>query len=400
MNNLLLVSEFYTPSTAATAQLAAQLNSGLLAADIKTILLTSSPVHQSLDQEIHSSFLHGKTPSSNSIISKLRKALSFFVFALVQSFRLRARYGGLLIFSNPPFIGLIGVIVCVLLKKKYIFILQDVFPRSAVLAGIIPKNGLLYRLWWLVTYLTTYHSVATVVLSNDMKRRCISEFGSRTSYRVIHNWSVCPPKPYQPTFVTRTECLTTEPNRHQELTVQYSGNFGILHDILTILEAARLTKNYPITYQFIGAGQKTKLISEYRNTFNLRNIMLKPPVPLADLSTSISSSDLCFISLIPGSEDTVAPSKYYGVISAAKPVILISSNPNYLSRDILRTRSGFVISCGDSPTLATTLIGLLGKKALIGEMSFNALHLYHSNYSFQKSLDQYICAVQELLDLV
>ena len=47
---------------------------------------------------------------------------------------------------------------------------------------------------------------------------------------------------------------------NEKFIIQYSGNFGRMHDITTILKTAKLIKNKNIIFLFIGNGSKRKEI--------------------------------------------------------------------------------------------------------------------------------------------
>ena len=45
----------------------------------------------------------------------------------------------ILIASNPPYIGIVGILFKFACRGKYYFLLQDIFPESAEIAGILGK---------------------------------------------------------------------------------------------------------------------------------------------------------------------------------------------------------------------------------------------------------------------
>ena len=72
--------------------------------------------------------------SSKSILGKLISYLFFLVGALSYVIFKVNKKDSLLISSNPPYSGIIGIVFKLLKGGKYYFLLQDVFPESAILS--------------------------------------------------------------------------------------------------------------------------------------------------------------------------------------------------------------------------------------------------------------------------
>ena len=94
----------------------------------------------------------------------------------------------MLIVSNPPFIGVIGPLLKWLRRLSYVFLFQDLFPRSAVLSGVLPRQGLATQAWHGLMQMVCEHSAATVVLNQSMARRLAGETSKSLPFRVNHNW--------------------------------------------------------------------------------------------------------------------------------------------------------------------------------------------------------------------
>jgi len=177
--------------------------------------------------------------------------------------------------------------------------------------------------------------------------------------------------------------------QHVPVRLQYSGNHGRLHDIITILEAARVLADKPILFQFIGGGPKYHYIQEYISHFNLSNVTLLPYQSRDSLERLFSSCDASFVSLMPGAEDTVAPSKLYGILASAKPVILLSRNNNHLADLLCSSNAGYVVEPGDVNTLVQLLSSLVGNQADLIAKSHSAYKLYLSSFQKEQAVTMY-----------
>ena len=380
---LIILTEHFAPSTGATAQLISDLADDLHQKGVSLRVLTSTPGHHHSQYPVlRFSISKG---SSVGIAKKIIDGLFFFYGASLWLLANTHRRHSLLIISNPPFIGLIGVLLSAVKHIRYTFLFQDIFPRSASLTGILPSRGPLVSLWRSLLKLVLSRSQVNIVLSRAMAERCLQDFGPDLRLSSIPNWAVLPPHSTPKTDST----LAAEWGLLNTFTVQYSGNLGRLHEIMTILEAARMLQEYPIKFVFVGTGAKSTQLHYYRDTFKLANILTKPFQPRSMLKDSISACDLSIVSLIPGAEDTVSPSKLYGILASSRPVLLISNPDSELASIVQSFQCGVVVSQGDVTGLCQVLLALKDDPQLVSEMGNNARHLYDHHYGRSLSTSKY-----------
>lgn len=385
--HIFILTEHFSPSTGATAQLVHDIATGLISRGLLVTVITSTPSACKADT-VGLSVVRLVTSSSSSIniLSKLSSGLLFSIKAFLWLLLNLKPANRLLIVSNPPFIAGLGPLLLYTRSIHYYFLLQDLFPLSAELTGVLPSKGPISSFWRRLIRFSCLYSSRVVLLSEGMKSRAIQEYGLQaSSIQVIHNWSVVKPNYSQKS----SNPLIKEWDLANKFIVQYSGNFGRLHDLLTLLEAARLLSHHPIQFVFIGGGSKLQQIQAYCKFFKLSNISLYPYQPRESLSLSLSAADISAVTLIPGSEDVVAPSKYYGIIASARPVLLISNQTTPFAREIIENNIGLVVSPGDSSTLARNLIELSCDQNYLSRLSENSYNYYISNYGATKSIDKY-----------
>lgn len=380
---LIILTEHFAPSTGATAQLVSDLADDLYSMGVSLRVITSTPGSCCTPFPVNRISLTAANPAS--ILHKSFNGLLFFFGSILWLLSYCPANQGILIVSNPPFLGLVGVILSLLKRARYIFLFQDVFPRSASLAGILPARGPLISLWRYILRLVLSRSHDNVVLSAAMQSRCRQEFGQDIPLTNIPNWAVVPVQ----TQPKSQSTLAANWAIDRSFTVQYSGNFGRVHEILTILEAARLLQGYPCKFLFIGSGAKTNQILTYCKTFSLKNVIVKSYQPRTLLSDSLAACDISIVSLVPGAEDTVAPSKYYGILASSRPVLLISNPDSEIALEIIRSQSGVVISPGDVLGFCDAIIELASNPDLILSMGTNARGLYEKCYGRSKSAVNY-----------
>lgn len=379
----LVITEHFKPSNGATAQLITDLVVGLKSLNHDTIVLTSTP-QSNQNPESNVIRLQHQSTVTTSIYYKALSGNIFLFKSFLWAVQNRMSFDNVLIVSNPPYSGIIGILLKLLLGKRYYFLFQDIFPRSAVLAGILPARGPLLFAINALMRLICEHSQCVILLSSDMQRRCQRDFGNNYNSTIISNWSIPKPVPFVSTQSSKLPNLNRLP-----ILLQYSGNHGRLHDIITILEAARLLKDQPILFEFIGGGPKYHYAYHYIHRYNLSNVVRKPYQDRDSLEALISSSDASFVSLMPGAEDTIAPSKLYGILACSKPVILLSSPTSDLAQLVLSSNSGYVVEPGDVPAMVKLLISLVSCHNDLSAKSQSAYKLYMSSFQKQDSIAQY-----------
>lgn len=392
-SNLTIISQHFQPSTAATAQLITDLASGLAFKGHEVQVITATPNRGEDLPELHTFRSPYSFPENTNILSKSFNGLIFVVWSLFVSITRRRNNEVLLVLSNPPFIGIVGLIMRLLLRVKYVFVLQDIFPRSAQLTGVLPARGPVSNAWVFVIKQVCKYSHKTIVLSHAMRSRCLSQFQLPSNQvSVIHNWAVEQALP----IVKTQNPIAREWNVNNTFTIQYSGNFGRLHEIITLLETARLLEAENFHFLFVGGGAKKAQICSYIQYYGLTNVSLHPYQDRSRLPFSLGACDVSAIGLIPGSEDTVAPSKLYGIISSGKPVLLLARHSTEIAQLIKANECGIVLDPGDPVGLAESLRYLIRNPEILQRLSVNARKTYSQYFGIDKSLHSYHVLISEL----
>lgn len=389
---LIIVSEHYAPSTAATGQLIDDLSCALANLSIQTVVITATPgpsVHNGIPV-IRTSILSVGQLRKTGILFKAVTGSAFFVETLIWLFLHSSSRDQLLLVSNPPFIGIIGILAKYLKRVQYTFLFQDLFPHSAQLAGILPSQGPLIAIFNLLQKLVCYESKSTVVLSEDMREKVRRSYAAKAAINVIHNWA---PLNHNISKRSPANPYSSQRSTNINLCLLYSGNFGRLHDILIVLEAARLTTQHSIHYHFVGGGSKSRLIHDYITKLSMSNVFQEGYVSRADLSLSLQDCHLAVVSLLSGAEHIAAPSKLYGILSVGRPVLLIANKNSKIAQSVIAHKFGFVVSPGDPESLARLLIYLSTNAQILKTYGENARNYYLKNFGLEKSAKLYIDAL-------
>ena len=386
---LLLISEHFEPSTGATAQLMTDLAAGLHRRGWSLIVLTATP-GGALNFPVQRLGGHGGV--ALGVGAKALRGGRFLLGSLLWCLRQGRSGDVVLIVSNPPFIGLLGPLLQLSRRLRYVFVFQDLFPRSAVLSGVLPAAGPVALVWRNLMQQVCRHSATTVVLSQAMEERLRRDLGRELPLEVIHNWAV-------ERGLSKPRAQNAFAEEHGfagRFTLQYSGNFGRLHDLLTLLEAARLVQDSTVQFVFIGGGAKGAQIDAYQQGFELKNVLRLPYQPRQRLPESLGACDLSAIGLIPGAEDTVAPSKFYGILASGRGVVLIARRSCDLAQLVMQEGCGIVVEPGEAAELAEKLQTLSQHPEQVATMGQRSLELYEQQFGVERSIDRYAALLERV----
>lgn len=304
----------------------------------------------------------------NGIFNRI---LSWKIFAIGCSVMLLFAKGKVVLSSNPPFLFPLISALRFLFGKELYLIVYDLYPEALINFGYFGKNSSVVKIWRKLNRRLFQGSAAIFTISSSLANGVGSYLmpGDNSKIYNIPVWgdghSINP--------VARTENLFIEKHSLSGyFVVQYSGNFGLTHDIEVILEAAlKLRDDSDVRFLMIGEGAKQGLIKEYIDEHQLKNILLLPWQPVADLAYSLSSADLGVITLSKNAEAVSLPSKTFSYMKAGVALLAVAGENSELAKIVNKYDCGLV--CYSGLDLAAAVIKLKNDKVLLDRMSENAL---------------------------
>ncbi|NJO62172.1 MAG: glycosyltransferase family 4 protein [Richelia sp. RM2_1_2] len=254
------------------------------------------------------------------------------------------------------------------------------------MSGIMQPNSILFKFFNKLIYLTCKNSEKTIVLSSSMQAYLEQKYPDiKTKIKIIENWAI----EDIPTCKKQDNKFAQQHNLTEIFTVLYSGNMGRLHDIETIAQAAVILKDKPIQFVFIGDGAKTKIIEQKIQTHQITNILLLPLQPREILPQSLTACDISLVSLIPGAENIVAPSKLNGMLAAGRGIIAITQPNSYIDKLLTTSGSGINTPPNQPQQLADIILELSQQPEKVRIMGEKARQLYEIRYRFERALKEY-----------
>jgi len=407
---LSVITQFYPPDYAATGQLIEELVTHLKHQGMHIQVFTGQPgyVYQKdFAQPIErlDNLQIRRSRSARIWPQRVRgKAISGLLFCLCSGLHLlrnSARGDILLLTTAPPYLLLLGYLANRCFGLPYVCLLYDLYPDVAVQLNVVPTQHWLVRCWEFINTCVWKQAKQIIVLSPTMKQRIATkcpEVAEKIS--VIHSWAnpdwIVPLAKQHNWFVKKYKLAGT-------FNVLYSGNMGRCHDLDTIVEAAQQLQQESIRFVFIGDGAKRQPCIDKITSLGLKNCLFLPYQAKQLLPYSLTACDLSLVSISPGMEGLIAPSKFYGILAAGRPVGVICEEHSYLRQLVADARCGQAFDNGDATglaefirrlaqgTLLTTLMGRLGRRYLQSHFTPEIISQQYAqllNHSAQPALNK------------
>lgn len=291
-----------------------------------------------------------------------------------------------IVLTNPPMYAFVGMLLRLIRRESYIYVVMDLYPDIAVQAGMLARRSpLRYLAAWL-TRLTLKCARSVVVLGECMAG-AVEKYGvPREKIEIIRNWGDDGVQPLEP----QENPLRAELGYRDEFVVMYSGNMGIGHRFDDILQVAlELRDNKDIRFLFVGGGVRRGTIEKFRQEHQLDNIIVRSYFPREQLACSLPVGDAHFVSLREGFEGLIVPSKPYGVMAAGRPIIYQGSANGEIARMLTQQGGGQVVAEGDHAGLKDLIVRWAANRAEAQEVGRRGREVFKCFYTRQIGLKRY-----------
>ncbi len=301
--------------------------------------------------------------------------LSYFLSAAAASFGV-GRPDVVVSLTDPPIIGLLALWTARRTGAKFVFVCEDIFPEVAVLLEDFHNeavNGVLDR----INRFLLARADAIVALGERMRRRLVEEKGADARIiTIVHNWADC--EAIAP--AGKDNAFARAHGLADAFVVMHSGNIGMSQNLDVILDAAeRLRAWRDLVFVIVGDGARRQALEAAAAARRLDNVRFLPYQPKARLDDSFATADVFIVSLTPGIEGYIVPSKVYGILAAGRPFIA-AVDPSCEAADIAREhRCGVLAAPGDAADLASQVLALYDDRretAAMGKRAREAAWLF------------------------
>ncbi len=328
----------------------------------------------------------GPSLGKRALAGRLLDLTSFVTGAALAALVSR-RVDTVVLLTNPPMFAALGLLLRRLRGERFVHVVMDLYPDIATESGFLRHGSLSARCMRWLTRRTLRGADRVVVLGSCMEERVLSYGAPRERVEVIRNWA--DDRAIRPVAADGNP-FRAEQGWEGKFVVMYSGNMGVAHRFDDILEVARRRRNDPrLVFAFVGDGMRRREIEAYREEHGLGNVALLPYQSVDRLPLSLGAGDLHFVSLRDGFEGTVVPSKTYGIMAAARPILYQGGPSGEIARMILDHGIGEVVPEGDVDALERAIQELREDPVRTARLGGRAREVLQRDFSRDAALARY-----------
>lgn len=319
---VLLISQYFLPDINAASFRMNDLYHALLEEGYEVTVITAEPQKFTAGDGEQSPQIH-RLP-----LSKVKKKSFFhyienyfgFMFKSVfyATFKLRQKKYDYVIATSPPlFAALGGFAISFLKRAKFILDIRDIWPDSAVSAGMLNPKGVPYKLARIAEKFIYRKANIITCVSRPMGEYICSQTNHKRVH-VLYN-GISPSS-----LVTESKLQSSEPIKRSHLTVGYAGNIGIVQNTDILLKASQLLgkDNNSIQFLMIGDGVERGRIEAEAVKLEEDSFVFTGILPKQEALSELEKADLLFFSLIEDPTfDITIPSKLFDYLLLNKPII-------------------------------------------------------------------------------
>jgi glycosyltransferase involved in cell wall biosynthesis len=292
-----------------------------------------------------------------------RKTLGHLSF-MVSSVLLGWRASGpadVVVVSSPTFFAILsGWLLARLKRARFVVEIRDLWPAIFVELGVLTNRrviGLLERL-----ELAAYAAADQVVVVSEGFRADLLRRGvPAAKVHTVRNG--VDPERFTPATAASAQLRGRLGAGPGDCLVLYAGTHGISQGLSAIADAAALLDGTVLVrFAFVGDGADKRRLERRIAELGLRNVVLLPGVPNAEMPELLAAADICLVPLrLVPLFATFIPSKMFEYLAAGKAVI---GSVTGEAAQILARAGAVVVPPEDSASLATAIAELAASPAL------------------------------------
>ena len=399
---VLLLNQVFWPDVAATAQHGHDLGRYLAQHGVQVTALASRSLYSETGKALpreggvdgirivragQSRF--GKT----ALAARAFDFVSFYLAALWRAIWL-PRQDIVVCFTTPPFIAFVGILLRWLKGTKVVCWTMDLYPDVPVAAGVLRRGSLAHSLFDAVDRFSLRHADRVVVLGRCMQQRLLEKGVDPKRMEVINVWADGDEVSVRP---IEGNALRTAWQVGDRFVIEYSGNFGIGHDGETMYRAMQATRaDDSIRWVIVGGGTKRGELEAFVQAHDIVNAVLKPYQPREALGELLSLGNVHLVSVAENFSGLLVPSKFYGVLAAARPVLYVGPRESEVARVIEESQCGLVIEQGDSAGLVKAIETLHADPQLAQAMGRRAREVFERTFTRSHACERWLRLLQNV----
>ncbi len=261
----------------------------------------------------------------------------------------RRRVEVVIAFHNPPLLPLVASLIAG--RRRLIAVVQDIHPDVVVATGWRSLPPVLVGFWDRLNRWALRRAERVVVLSEEMRAALVAKGIDARRVLVIGVWAEpelvsCSGDPAS-VAATRSRLGLAD----GELLLLLAGNFGIAQQLEPVAVAAELLEGEDVRFCFVGSGVH---FDQWRTRLDqLDNTTFLPYQSDSGYRELVCAADAAIVTLAPGLERLLVPSRAFPPLSAGVPLLAVMSGDSEIGR--LVTAYGAGVCTLDAADLVFTV---------------------------------------------
>ena len=413
---LLIFAHYYYPDVASTGQLLKDQAEGMLDEFEVTVICTVPSYTGIIEDKYKTKKYYFEDINGVKVIrvrvpeftktkkhSRMVNIICYFFRALIAACK-SGKQDYVFTISQPPILGgILGVCGKWLKRAKLIYSIQDYNPEQ-VMAVKYLNNKLILKFMMMLDKFSCKSAAKVIVVGSDMVPTMTKRFtnkNGKVSHRLpktvfINNWM--DDREIYPLASNNERVLAFKKQYGLEdkFVIMYSGNIGLYYDLENLIKVIEKFKDREdVVFPFIGAGSKKDDLEAYVKEHNMKNVVFIPYQPKEDLIYSLNAADVHWVVNAEGIKGVSCPSKLYGVLAVAKPVLAVLEK-GVEARDIVeKTECGYAVSPKDYDGVEKLIENFISTdKDKLSEIGNRGYDYMKHNLTREISINKYINEIQ------
>lgn len=294
--------------------------------------------------------------------------------------------------TNPPMLPHLAWAVGRARRWPYVVRVLDVYPDVLWRSGVLTEKHPVARAWAALNR-RAFGGAAAVISLGDVMSEVVTRYMPRGRQPVlIPSWvdaSSLIPRPKNENWFAK------EHGQTDKLTVLYSGNLGLTHDLSGLSKAAQaLESDGRIHFMFIGGGAQRPHLQTLSE--RLANVSLLPFQPHDVVPYSMATGDVALITLGKGTEGISMPSKCYYMMAAGCAILGVTYGDNDVVRTIQDTSCGVSVRADDAAGIQRAIERFRDDPEFLAACRRNARQAAEQRFSKEQGVGAYLKLLRNL----
>lgn len=265
-----------------------------------------------------------------------------------------------------------------------IHLLYDLFPDALIHAGAVRADSWLAGICARSTRYALRECEATVFLGWRLQAHTEATYGPARRAEIIPVGADGAPFRDHP---------PRAPAAAQPPRILYCGQMGRMHEVDTVLGALCEAEAAAFDWRFHANGASyarlRATLADGKGPIAAR-ITLADPLPDAEWVEAMQSAHIALVTMAPGAEKVVMPSKTYSALVAGQAVLAVCPRESDLADLVLEHDCGWVVAPGDVAGLRAVLREIAARPELLQAKRERAFEAGHAHYDCSVVAKQWI----------